>query len=103
MAPYVGAEFPWIMSGCTYTLTPEHPEVLVVEDLTKDARYSQDAFLQCVQRWVRTRPSSPPDVLHILHGAEQRVRSSQEALEAEHAGAQETTNGTLPRPSANSD
>jgi hypothetical protein len=61
MAPYVGAEFPWIMSGCTYTLTPEHPEVLVVEDLTKDARYSQDAFLQCVHRWgAHTAIVTPP-------------------------------------------
>lgn len=50
MAPFRGAEFPWVMSGCTFTLTPKHPEVLVVEDLTQDARYNQDAFLQVIQR-----------------------------------------------------
>lgn len=50
MAPFSGTVFPWLMSGCTYTLTPKHHEVLVVEDLPADARFSQDTFLQVIQR-----------------------------------------------------
>lgn len=50
MEPYTGAVFPWIMSGCTYTLTPKHHEVLVVEDLPADARYSQESFCQVIKR-----------------------------------------------------
>lgn len=35
----VGLELPWLLGICGYTLEPEHHEVLVVEDMTADARF----------------------------------------------------------------
>lgn len=35
-----GAELPWLIGMCAYTMTPAHHEVLVVEDMAADARFN---------------------------------------------------------------
>ena len=34
----IGQDVPWLSAMCGYTLTPQHHEVLVVEDMLADAR-----------------------------------------------------------------
>ena len=36
----VGAELPWGIGVCAFTLAPDHPEVLVVPDMMEDARFN---------------------------------------------------------------
>lgn len=35
----IGQDVPWLSAMCGYTLTPQHHEVLVIEDMLEDARY----------------------------------------------------------------
>lgn len=37
---FTGAELPWLIGMCAYTMTPAHHEVLVVEDMAADARFN---------------------------------------------------------------
>jgi len=34
----IGQDVPWLSAMCGYTLTPQHHEVLVIEDMLEDAR-----------------------------------------------------------------
>jgi len=36
----VGAELPWGIGVCAFTLAPDHPEVLLVPDMKADARFN---------------------------------------------------------------
>lgn len=40
LEPYAGAELPWLIGLCAYSMTPAHHEVLVVEDMAADARFN---------------------------------------------------------------
>ena len=47
----VGAELPWGIGVCAFTLAPDHPEVLLVPDMKADARFnSMCAALRCSVR-----------------------------------------------------
>ena len=38
----IGQDVPWLSAICGYTLTPQHHEVLVIEDMLEDARCAAD-------------------------------------------------------------
>ena len=51
----VGAELPWGIGVCAFTLAPDHPEVLLVPDMKADARFnSMCAFISVARSPKRT-------------------------------------------------
>jgi len=43
----VGAELPWGIGVCAFTLAPDHPEVLLVPDMKADARFNSMCAVVC--------------------------------------------------------